>query len=77
MASGHTARWSFRAESPCSSRGEAAGFYIKRRENVKPLLSREQMAARLLEIFRTAAERRDLSLACGSDVDLEPNKAIS
>ena len=38
-------------------RGEAAGFYVKRRENIKPTISREELEARLLTWLRITPEQ--------------------
>ena len=37
-------------------RGEAAGFYVKRRENVRPPMSHEQPKARLCALLRITPE---------------------
>jgi len=46
------------AEWQCAEikRGEVAGFYVKRRENLTPL-SREEAEKRVLEIVETARRR--------------------
>jgi phage terminase small subunit len=38
-------------------RGEAAGFYIKRRENIKPTMSPEQLEARVCDLLRITPEQ--------------------
>src|SRR5215831_12201777 len=38
-------------------RGEAAGFYVKRRENIKPPLSPEQLEALVLRVLRITPEQ--------------------
>lgn len=46
-------------------RGEAAGFYVKRRENIKPPLSPEQLQARILDFLRITPEQLRVMRASG------------
>jgi hypothetical protein len=38
-------------------RGEAAGFYLKRRENIKSTMSREELEARILDFLRITPDQ--------------------
>ena len=40
-----------------TKRGEAAGFYVKRRENIKSPMSPEQLQARVLDLLRITPEQ--------------------
>jgi hypothetical protein len=62
-------------------RGEAAGFYVKRRENIKPSLTPEQLQARVLDLLRITPEqlramRSSAALREFADVNRDPNKPI-
>jgi hypothetical protein len=46
-------------------RGEAAGFYVKRRENIKPTMSREQLAASVCALLRISPEQLRVMQASG------------
>jgi hypothetical protein len=62
-------------------RGEAAGFYIKRRENIRSPMSLEQLEARVLDLLRITPEqlramRSSAALRTFADVNRDPNKPI-
>ena len=62
-------------------RGEAAGFYVKRRENIKLPMSPEQLEARVCALLRIAPEQlramhASTALRTLADVNRNPNKPI-
>ena len=64
-----------------TKRGEAAGFYVKRRENIKSPMSPEQLQARVLDLLRITPEQlraiqASAALRTFADVNRDPNEAI-
>lgn len=62
-------------------RGEAAGFYVKRRENIKPTMSPEQLEALVLRLLRITpdqlrAMRGSTALRAFAVANQDPNKPI-